>query len=210
MSYGTALCVFSFLEVGGGEKRGIVCDSNCIFTFFVLDLWTFQCFSLRNFIQDFLCLEMFSYGKVAVTVNSWIILQRPLRAAKLKPGLSEKPGESRTSYKLRTSLCRVIGRHETFDFSWFWGGQKWQRQNYWFYEDLSVPLISNRYLREYKTYTRINALLWKGDVPVKWKLGPGSLCFDARFLGTVAKDFPQSPAFVKKDSRNSLMLSLIL
>lgn len=70
ISYCTALYIFSFLDTDGGEKKGIACDSNCIFSFFGLDLWTFQCFSLRNFIQDFLCLEMFSYGKVAVTVNS--------------------------------------------------------------------------------------------------------------------------------------------
>lgn len=73
-----------------------------------------------------------------------------------------------------------------------------------------MPLISKKYLRECKTYTHINALSWKGAVPVKWKLSPESLCFDARWIGAVAKDFPQPLVFVRKGSRNSSMLSLFL
>lgn len=34
--------------------------------------------------------------------------------------------------------------------------------------------------------------------------------FDARFIGTVVKDFPQPLVFVRKDSKNSSMLSLFL
>lgn len=107
------------------------------------------------------------------------------------------------------TLYSLIESHETFYFSGFWGGEKCQRQNSWFYKDLSLPLISKTCFRERKTYTRINALSWKGDVPVKWKLSPEGLCFDAIFIGAVAKDFPHL-LFVRKGSRNSSMLSLVL
>lgn len=62
--------MISSLERDGGDERELFCDSNCIFTFLVLIYGLLLLFSLRNNIHDFSYLEMFSYGKVAVTVNS--------------------------------------------------------------------------------------------------------------------------------------------
>lgn len=91
-----------------GEMKGSYSVTVTVFLLFLVLIYGLLLFSLRNNIHDFSYLEMFSYGKVAVTVNSWIILQRLLRAAKLKPGLSEKLKESRISYKLKWEVLYTV------------------------------------------------------------------------------------------------------
>lgn len=110
---------------------------------------------------------------------------------------------------MRSYLYSLIESNEIYDFSIFWGGEKLQRQKSWFYKDLSMPLIKKK-VRECKTCTCINVLPWKGDIHVTWKLSPESLWSDARFIGTVDKEFPEPPVFVRKCSRENLVLPLFL
>lgn len=110
---------------------------------------------------------------------------------------------------MRSYLYSLIESNEIYDSSIFWGGENHQRQKSWFYKDLSMPLIKKK-VRECKMCTCINVLSWKGDIHVTWKLSPESLCSGARFIGTVDKEFPEPLVFVRKCSRESLVLSLFL
>lgn len=63
MTYCTELPVFSFLDIDGGKKRGIFCDSNCIFTFLVLIYSIFNVFLSEIAAKIFCIWKCFHMGR---------------------------------------------------------------------------------------------------------------------------------------------------
>lgn len=137
-----------------GRQKGDILLEWLVFYFFWSWFMDFSMLFFKQLYPSLFCLEMFSHGKVAVTVNSWIILQRPLRAAELQPGLTEKLRESRTSYKSDWEYLYAVNRESRkVCFFQALGWREMKKVKFLDITDSSMLLISKRYLRECKTYT---------------------------------------------------------